>query len=184
MARFNLDEYETVETRLEKFWTANPGGMVHTDLIAYGDKQFIVRAAIYRQQGDSEPWATGYAEEVVTDRGVNQTSALENCETSAIGRALANAGYAAKGKRPSREEMAKVERGAQAAAKPVLDDKDAQAVREACEYAQSLTDQEALRGLWKSWAELLDADVTLADGSTTTLKAVILARKAELEVAA
>jgi arylamine N-acetyltransferase len=33
---------------------------------------------------------------------------LENCETSAIGRALANAGYAPKGKRPSREEMSKV----------------------------------------------------------------------------
>ena len=39
---------------------------------------------------------------------------MENCETSAIGRALANAGYAPKGKRPSREEMSKV-----VAAKPV-----------------------------------------------------------------
>jgi hypothetical protein len=35
---------------------------------------------------------------------------LENCETSAIGRALANAGYASKGKRPSKEEMVKVTR--------------------------------------------------------------------------
>jgi hypothetical protein len=57
---------------------------------------------------DANPWATGLAYEMVTDRGVNQTSALENCETSAIGRALANAGYAAKGKRPSQSEMAKV----------------------------------------------------------------------------
>jgi hypothetical protein len=57
---------------------------------------------------DAYPWATGLAYEMVTDRGVNQTSALENCETSAIGRALANAGYAAKGKRPSQSEMAKV----------------------------------------------------------------------------
>ena len=54
------------------------------------------------------PWATGLAEETVQGRGVNATSALENCETSAIGRALANAGYATKGKRASREEMAKV----------------------------------------------------------------------------
>jgi len=57
---------------------------------------------------DAYPWTTGFAEETVSTRGVNSTSALENCETSAIGRALANAGYAAKGKRPSREEMAKV----------------------------------------------------------------------------
>jgi hypothetical protein len=49
--------------------------------------------------------ATGLASESISDRGVNSTSALENCETSAIGRALANAGYAAKGKRASREEM-------------------------------------------------------------------------------
>jgi hypothetical protein len=63
---------------------------------------------IYLRMLDGVAWATGYAEETVTSRGVNQTSALENCETSAIGRALANAGYAPKGKRPSREEMSKV----------------------------------------------------------------------------
>jgi hypothetical protein len=51
------------------------------------------------------------AEETVQGRGVNATSALENCETSAIGRALANAGYATKGKRASREEMGKVAKG-------------------------------------------------------------------------
>jgi hypothetical protein len=76
--------------------------------------RYIVKAYLYKDANDSVAWATGYAEETVTSRGVNQTSALENCETSAIGRALANAGYAPKGKRPSREEMNKV-----VAAKPV-----------------------------------------------------------------
>jgi len=70
--------------------------------------RYIVKAYIYKVAADTVAWTTGYAEEKVTDRGVNSTSALENCETSAIGRALANAGYAAKGKRPSREEMSKV----------------------------------------------------------------------------
>ena len=63
---------------------------------------------LFKDASDGVAWATGYAEETVSSRGVNQTSALENCETSAIGRALANAGYAPKGKRPSREEMSKV----------------------------------------------------------------------------
>ena len=70
--------------------------------------RFIVEASIYRTEADPRPWTTGIAEETVQGRGVNATSALENCETSAIGRALANAGYATKGKRASREEMAKV----------------------------------------------------------------------------
>jgi hypothetical protein len=55
--------------------------------------------------------ATGYAEEVRGAGNVNRTSHVENCETSAVGRALANAGMAGTdvNKRPSREEMSKVQ---------------------------------------------------------------------------
>jgi hypothetical protein len=105
---FNLEDYETVEDRLTKFWKDYPDGRISTQIIEHTLQRFIVQAAIYRTEVDAQPWATGFAEETVSTRGVNSTSALENCETSAIGRALANAGYASKGKRPSREEMAKV----------------------------------------------------------------------------
>lgn len=105
---FNLDDYETVEERLVKFWKDNPDGRISTTLVEHTLQRFIVQAAIYRTEVDGQPWTTGYAEETVSTRGVNSTSALENCETSAIGRALANAGYVTKGKRPSREEMSKV----------------------------------------------------------------------------
>jgi len=105
---FNLEDYETVEERLVKFWKEHPDGRIFTTIIEHTLQRFIVQAAIYRTEVDANPWTTGYAEETVSTRGVNSTSALENCETSAIGRALANAGYASKGKRPSREEMAKV----------------------------------------------------------------------------
>ena len=105
---FNLEDYETVEERLVKFWKEHPDGRISTQIIEHTLQRFIVQAAIYRTEVDANPWTTGYAEETVSTRGVNSTSALENCETSAIGRALANAGYASKGKRPSREEMAKV----------------------------------------------------------------------------
>lgn len=111
MASFNLQDYETVEERLAKFWADNPSGRIETSLVHFGNGQFIVQAFIYRDITDPLPTTTGFAEEQVSARGVNQTSALENCETSAIGRALANWIYAAKGKRPSRQEMEKVARG-------------------------------------------------------------------------
>ncbi len=105
---FNINDYETVEVRLGRFIADYPDFMVHTELLEHTEKRFIVLAKIYRTCVDSQPYATGLAYETISDRGVNQTSALENCETSAIGRALANAGYATKGKRPSQSEMAKV----------------------------------------------------------------------------
>ena len=105
---FNLEDYEPVEERLSKWWKENEDGRVATELISFSNGQYIVQAYLYRTYLDSVAYATGLAEEKITDRGVNATSALENCETSAIGRALANANYAAKGKRPSREEMTKV----------------------------------------------------------------------------
>lgn len=107
---FNLADYETVETRLVKFWKENPDGRIETELIEANATRFIIMARIFRTEADPKPWCSGHAFEVITDRGVNATSALENCETSAIGRALANAGYATHGKRPSREEMTKVAR--------------------------------------------------------------------------
>lgn len=105
---FNLADYEPVEVRLEKFIKDYPSFRIATELEVVEATRYIVKAYLFKDAGDSVAWATGYAEETVSQRGVNQTSALENCETSAIGRALANAGYAPKGKRPSREEMSKV----------------------------------------------------------------------------
>ena len=110
---FNLADYETVDERLDKFWKLNPEGRISTELEVYEDNRFIVKAYIYRNLTDSVAFATGYAEEKVTDRGVNSNFALPNCETSSIGRALANGGFAAKGKRPSAQEMDKVNRFAQ-----------------------------------------------------------------------
>ena len=105
---FNLADYEPVEVRLEKFIKDYPSFRIATELEVVEATRYIVKAYLFKDAGDGVAWATGYAEETVSSRGVNQTSALENCETSAIGRALANAGYAPKGKRPSREEMSKV----------------------------------------------------------------------------
>jgi hypothetical protein len=117
---FNLADYETVEVRLEKFIKDYPDFRIATELEVVEKDRYIVKAYLFKTAQDTVAWATGYAEEKVTDRGVNSTSALEVCETSAIGRSLANAGYAAKGKRPSQSEMKKVVAAQQP--KPVVQD--------------------------------------------------------------
>lgn len=110
MTRYNLDAYEDVDTRIHKFYDRYPSGRIVTEVIAYSDTQFIVKACVYRDDTQRDVSATGLAEERVGSSPVNKTSALENCETSAIGRALANLGLSAKGSRPSRQEMEKADR--------------------------------------------------------------------------
>jgi hypothetical protein len=107
---FNLEDYETVESRLEKWHERFPDSRIETEILEHSATRFIVLCKLYKTEADSKPCASGVASETIADRGVNATSALENCETSAIGRALANAGFAAKGKRASRTEMDKVNR--------------------------------------------------------------------------
>jgi hypothetical protein len=107
---FDLSNYETVESRLARFWDTYPDGRVETRLMNYDGDSCVFRAELYRHREDEKPTSTGYAHEIQTDRGVNMTSFIENGETSAIGRAAANFVFATQGKRPSREEMQKVER--------------------------------------------------------------------------
>ena len=111
--RFNLNDYETVEERIRRFYAEHPDGRIMTDdYSTEADRAngvWRVRAIIYLDAGLKLPKSSGHAFERDGSPGANQTSALENCETSAIGRALANAGYSGN-KRASREEMAKVAR--------------------------------------------------------------------------
>lgn len=117
MARFNLNDYETVEERIKRFYSEYPDGRIITEnLTSSSDRMvstWVVRASIFLSTGDQAaelPKATGLAFEVDGGQGANQTAALENAETSAIGRALANAGFSGN-KRTTREEMAKANRG-------------------------------------------------------------------------
>jgi len=106
---FNLDDYEPVAARLDRWLKDHPTGRVITDLVHYLSDVAVFKAELWL---DGEIIATGWAEEVRGQGNVNRTSHVENCETGAVGRALANAGYAGSdvSKRPSREEMAKVNR--------------------------------------------------------------------------
>jgi hypothetical protein len=148
MARFNLADYETVESRIKRFYEENPDGRIITENLTTDlDRTvstWVVRAEIYLSAGDQAtglPKATGMAFEIDGGAGANQTAALENAETSAIGRALANGGWSGS-KRSSREEMAKAERGVAPQHPSVAPRRDYLA------EASKLTDIEALRSLW------------------------------------
>jgi hypothetical protein len=105
MGFFNIEDYEPVEARLSRFWELHSeDGRVETELVSHIAGHYIVKAIIW--VGDRQV-ATGLADEHTEQKGVNARNALENAETSAIGRALANFNFAPKGKRPSREEMIK-----------------------------------------------------------------------------
>jgi hypothetical protein len=106
---FNLDDYEPVASRLDRFLKAHPEARVITDLVHYLSDVAVFKAELWL---DGEIIATGWAEEIRGQGNVNKTSHLENCETGAVGRALANAGLSGSDftKRPSREEMGKVVR--------------------------------------------------------------------------
>jgi hypothetical protein len=111
---FKLDDYEPVAARLDRWLkqehAATPRVITH--LVHYTDTRCVFRAELY--EGDVL-MATGWAEETRGEGMVNKTSHLENCESSSVGRALANAGLSGSDhtKRPSREEMTKVARNTQ-----------------------------------------------------------------------
>lgn len=110
MASFNLNDYVDVQTRITRFWKEYPTGAIRTQH-ASDPANFELcryRAEIYKDRDNATPDAVGHAFEKAGAGMANKTSHEENCETSAIGRALANMGYATSGKdRPSQQEMRK-----------------------------------------------------------------------------
>ncbi len=122
MARFDLADYVDVAERLRRFWEEYPSGRVITALMSLPDEfdRVVFRAEVWKDRDRPMPDSTGWAAEVAGGQGANLTSWHENCETSAIGRALANLGYVTKNEsRPSRQEMVKVLRHEETHTPPV-----------------------------------------------------------------
>jgi hypothetical protein len=107
---FSPDQYATVAERVELFYSRFPLGRINTELIARVDGEITFKAVVYRGADETLPAATGWASEREGDSDINTVACLENTETSAVGRALANLGFTASSKRPSREEIEKAAR--------------------------------------------------------------------------
>jgi len=107
---FNPADYAEVAERLPLFWKDCPLGRINTEIVTDDGTRIVMKATLWADISHTVPTTTGYAEEVRGSSMVNKTSAIENCETSAIGRALANYQYQGSKKRASLEEMVKVYR--------------------------------------------------------------------------
>jgi hypothetical protein len=114
---FNLEEYEPVASRVQRFYEAYPDGAIHSEIVYDDGKRVVIKATVYRHVGDPIPAAVDFAEEYLSDRGVNSTSRVENACTSAVGRAISVAAFGLGPsdwtKKPTREEMSKVQRMSQ-----------------------------------------------------------------------
>ena len=118
---FDAGEYAPVADRITLFYERYPTGRILTRLISRSAREITVQAFVFRSTEELRPAATGLASERIGDGEVNTVACLENTETSAIGRALANLGFLASRLRPSAEEVAKATRArARLAAAPDL----------------------------------------------------------------
>jgi hypothetical protein len=107
---FDPARYATVAERIALFYRSHPNGRIQTELINRDAVSVTFKALVFRGETDTVPAATGWATEREGDGDINTVACLENTETSAIGRALANLGFTAAKERPSVEEMRKASR--------------------------------------------------------------------------
>lgn len=107
---FDPESYAPVADRIRLFYDRFPSGRIVTELVSRRDGETVFKALVFREPTELAPSATGWAAEREGDGDVNTVACLENTETSAVGRALANLGFTASPRRPSREEMLKAER--------------------------------------------------------------------------
>ena len=153
-------EYAPVADRIALFYERFPAGRIITHLTLHNEREIMFRATVYRDERSRWPAATGWASERVGDGDINTVACLENTETSAIGRALANLGFTASKNRPSREEMDKAARVRSCAYNAVDDHVRPRLVREPDVFPVEL-----------------DPLQKLADDITDTLRLVDVARR-------
>lgn len=181
-----LENYQTVAERLAQFWRDHPNGRIKTQLVAGESGYWVFRAEIYRDAADEHPVSTGTAHEVIGANSINKTSALEVCETSSVGRALALYKYHGS-QIASVEEITRAKQRARedaprpvASLRPVNSDVDPQVssdnysrFRAKIEQVSSLADLTAI-------GTEIGAEKKLLPSHVAQLRALWGARKAEL----
>jgi hypothetical protein len=120
---FDISNYVEVNVRVDKFWKDYPDGAIRTEIISFANGVIVMKADVFKIAENRNPDATGHAYEKENSTQVNKTSAVENCETSAVGRALGIMGYEIKKSIASKEEVARAIKQQDALLKKELYDK-------------------------------------------------------------
>lgn len=142
---FNLADYQTVQERIQIFRDLYPQGRIINEIVLINEDQVIIKSSIYLDHESTQPVAVDFAQETIGSSNINKTSFVENCATSATGRAISLLGgtMSPKGKRPSRQEMEKVKRAEQKEAidfvATAAETKDLEELRKL--YAQAVADK-------------------------------------------
>ena len=96
--------YAEVNQRIKAFRMVHPNGAIVTDIISLVDGVVTMKATVY--DDEAKVIGTGTAQEKETSSFINKTSFIENCETSAVGRALGMCGFGIDTSIASYEEVA------------------------------------------------------------------------------
>jgi hypothetical protein len=112
MAYFDLSQYQTVQERIDLFWSLYPNGRFNLEIISMTPDQVVIKSEVWTDAADEKPRAVDFAEERFGSSPVNKSSYIENCATSSLGRCISQLGgqLSPKGKKASAEEMDKVNR--------------------------------------------------------------------------
>jgi len=112
MAHFDLSQYQTVQERIDLFWELHPNGRFNLEIVSMTPEQVVIKSEVWTDIAEEKPRAVDFAEERFGSSPVNKTSFIENCASSSLGRSISQLGgvLSPKGKKPSAEEMAKVNR--------------------------------------------------------------------------
>ena len=112
MAYFDLSQYQTVQERIDLFWTLYPNGRFNLEIVTMTPEQVVIKSEVWTDIAEEKPRAVDFAEERFGSSPVNKSSFIENCSTSSLGRAISQLGgpLSPKGKKASAEEMDKVNR--------------------------------------------------------------------------
>jgi hypothetical protein len=124
MAGF-LDNYEDVAARIKRFWETHPSGRIENNIIEFNaEKGFIlVQTLIFKEYEDEKPSAIDYAFGNVATYNVQMKKFfVEDTVTSSIGRCIGL--LLGTDKRPTRQDMEKVETISTTVAKSTADDYD------------------------------------------------------------